>query len=159
MHLSLMLLNLIAFFAAADALILASLIPRRASTPTLTQVYFFLVLAPDWQAFRGCLFSNAVPQSSLFSFCFLFWFSVPADGEYVLLCLVTLAPNPLFTFSNDAHFEREWLLMCFALMSFDSFLWKIMNCFSWHWEFNLFHGSYNRIQKSLYHFVMTCICK
>ena len=41
---------------------------------------------------RGCLFSNVVPESPLFSFCFLFWFSVPADGDYVPLCLVTLAP-------------------------------------------------------------------
>ena len=74
-----------------DTLLLKNRWPPNTSWSNLSGFGF----CPSWQTLRGCLFSNAVLGSPLFSFCFLFWFSVPADGDYVPLCLVTLPPTPL----------------------------------------------------------------
>ena len=54
-------------------------------------------------------------MSPLFTFCCLFCPSIPSDGSYVSLCLVTLAPTPLFRDWNDAHLGKEWSPNCVSI--------------------------------------------
>ena len=54
-------------------------------------------------------------MSQLFTFCCLFCPSIPSDGSYVSLCLVTLAPTPLFRDWNDAHLGKEWSPNCVSI--------------------------------------------